>query len=153
MSEVAYMPVATATGAQAYTPMQAFGHVMGIRQETTDAVITSIQKAVYKFQGKSVAENQSCIGWCKSRWHLWGPNLVSLAVVFIMGTICIKVNAKTHSCVLLADASLLIIVFPYACLYAPSHTDGCAMVPIKHQTLHAAGSGPLESGAWPLQPG
>ena len=62
MSEVAYMPVATATEAQAYTPMQAFGHVMGVRPATTDAVVTSIQKAVFKFQGKSVAKNDSCNG-------------------------------------------------------------------------------------------
>ena len=71
MSEVAYMPVATATGAQAYTPMQAFGHVMGIRQETTDGLVTSMQKAVSKLQGSLLLlRMESCSGRSKPKLHL-----------------------------------------------------------------------------------
>ena len=51
VSQVAYMPVATDTAAEAFTPMQAFGHVMGVRRQTTDAVINSIQTPASKLQG------------------------------------------------------------------------------------------------------
>lgn len=51
VSEVAYMPVATGVDAEAYTPMQAIGHVIGVRRETTDALINNIQTTVSKLQG------------------------------------------------------------------------------------------------------
>lgn len=51
LSEVAYLPVATGIEAQTYTPMQAVGHVMGMRRETPDTLVTSMQEAVSKLQG------------------------------------------------------------------------------------------------------
>lgn len=51
MSEVAYIPVATDTAAAAYTPTQAIWHVMGVRQETTCALIITFQTAASKLQG------------------------------------------------------------------------------------------------------
>lgn len=56
MSGVAHMLIATGVGAEAYTPVQAAGHVMGVRQ-MTDAVVKSIQTAVSRLQGSF-----SCLG-------------------------------------------------------------------------------------------
>ena len=45
------MLIATGVGAEAYTPVQAAGHVMGVRRQVTDAVVKSIQTAVSRLQG------------------------------------------------------------------------------------------------------
>lgn len=42
VSEVAYMAVPSDVEAQRFTPIQAMGHVIGLRREATDAVVNSI---------------------------------------------------------------------------------------------------------------
>ena len=49
-----YMPVATGqTGNAAYSPAQAMGHVLGLRRETTNYVVKSLQLAASTLPGSS----------------------------------------------------------------------------------------------------